>query len=110
MSHFQREGRVEAGVMTSSTHSGEGKEEETTKEDGVSSSAVLRDPEHEGTHLPIAHSAFSPRVTPTLSCETVDATKEGTFLSVTQPTHAMGFRHFRERDAFLLLPLYSFVW
>uniref|UniRef100_A0AAQ4PE35 Excision repair cross-complementation group 6-like 2 n=1 Tax=Gasterosteus aculeatus aculeatus TaxID=481459 RepID=A0AAQ4PE35_GASAC len=57
---LEREGRVEAGVMTSSTHSGEGKEEETTKEDGVSSSAVLRDPKHEGTHLPIAHSAFSP--------------------------------------------------
>jgi len=45
--------------MTSRTHTGEEKEAETEAV-GVSSSAVLRDPEHEGTRLPIAHSVFSP--------------------------------------------------
>ncbi|XP_077943756.1 DNA excision repair protein ERCC-6-like 2 isoform X4 [Gasterosteus aculeatus] len=39
---LEREGRVEAGVMTSSTHSGEGKEEETTKEDGEPGDSVSK--------------------------------------------------------------------
>ena len=56
---FQREGKVEAGVMTTSTHTGEDKEE-GRKGVGVSNSAVLRDPRlralifpRQPTHTPV---------------------------------------------------------
>lgn len=95
MSHFcspcQREGQVEAGVMTTTTHTGEGKEEEETKGVGVSNSAVLRDPEHRAPIFPIPHSVFFPR-RPTYS--SIPMWKRGylkqgpSCLSVNQPTES----------------------
>lgn len=59
-SSCQREGQVEAGVMTTSTHTGEEKQDETNRV-GVSNSAVLRDPEHRAHIVPIPHSLFLPK-------------------------------------------------
>lgn len=56
----QREGQVESGVMTTSTHTGEEKEE-AAKGVSVSNSAVLRDPEHRALIFPISHSVLFPR-------------------------------------------------
>uniref|UniRef100_A0A665X6W6 Excision repair cross-complementation group 6-like 2 n=1 Tax=Echeneis naucrates TaxID=173247 RepID=A0A665X6W6_ECHNA len=57
----EREGRMEAGVMTSSTHTDEEKEE-NRKGVSVSNSDVLRDPEHRAHVIPIPHSFFFPRL------------------------------------------------
>lgn len=59
-SFFQREGQVEAGVVTTSVHKGEEKEAETQGV-SVSNSAVLRDPEHRALIFPIPHSFCFPR-------------------------------------------------
>lgn len=56
VSYCQREGQVEAGVLTTSTHSGEEKEEER-KRVSVSSSAIFRDPEPRAL---ISHSGSFP--------------------------------------------------
>uniref|UniRef100_A0A7N9ATX9 Excision repair cross-complementation group 6-like 2 n=1 Tax=Mastacembelus armatus TaxID=205130 RepID=A0A7N9ATX9_9TELE len=55
---LEREGQVEAGVMTTRTHAG--KEEEERKRISVSNSAILRDPEHRALIFPILHSMSFP--------------------------------------------------
>lgn len=56
----QREGEVEAGVVTTRTHGGEQKEGET-KADGVSSCAVLRDTGHGSLIFPNPFAVSSPK-------------------------------------------------
>lgn len=86
----QREGQVEAGVMTTSTHTGEEKKEEI-KGVSVSNSAVLRDPEHRPLVFPIPHSVFFPRrpTHPPIPTWKRGYLKQGpSCLSVNQPTQS----------------------
>ena len=91
--------------MTSSTHTGEEKEEEETKGVSVSNCAVLRDPEHQGTRLlsQAAHSSSHSHVK-----EGIPQT--GTFLSVSQPTHAKKhFLFFAASSIILCLVIFLFL-
>lgn len=90
---LQREGQVAAGVMTTSTHTGEEKEEEDRKGVCVSHSAVLRDPEHRAHIIPIPHFIFFPRqpTRPPFSHVNEGIPQAGTFLSVSQLAHKISF-------------------
>uniref|UniRef100_A0A8D3CQV3 Excision repair cross-complementation group 6-like 2 n=1 Tax=Scophthalmus maximus TaxID=52904 RepID=A0A8D3CQV3_SCOMX len=88
---LEREGQVEAGVITTSTNTGEEKED-GGKGVGVSNSAVLTEPEHGALVFshPSLHLLSQAAHSPPFSHVNEGIPQTGIFLSVSQTTHKGG--------------------